>query len=72
MNNIYGRGENMNVSENGLNPSAKWIIGIGITFIMAIAGYILAMLPGFSLIGPLGSAIIVAIVYRQIFGFPYT
>lgn len=62
----------MNGSENGLNPPAKWIIGIGITFIMAIAGYILAMVPGFSLIGPLGSAIIVAIAYRQIFGFPYT
>lgn len=62
----------MNGSKNRLSPGAKWLIGIGITFIMAIAGYILAMIPGFSLIGPLGSAIIVAIVYRQIFGFPYT
>ena len=61
----------MNGSENGLSPWLKWVIGVGITMIMAIAGYILAMVPGFSLIGPLGSAIIVAIVYRQIFGFPY-
>ena len=62
----------MTDSDNGLNPRLKWLIGVGITFIMAIIGYIVALLPGFSLIGPLGSAIIVAIVYRQIFGYPYT
>lgn len=61
----------MTDSDNGLNPGLKWLFGIGITFIMAIIGYIVALLPGFSLIGPLGSAIIVAIVYRQIFGYPY-
>ncbi len=61
----------MNGSETGSGPGLRWLIGVGITFIMAIAGYLAAMLPGFSLIGPLGSAIIVAIVYRQIFGFPY-
>src|SRR5690625_3539553 len=38
---------------------------------MAVVGYIIALLPGFSLIGPLGSAIIAAIIYRQIFGYPY-
>lgn len=62
----------MTDSDNGLNPRLKWLFGVGITFIMAIIGYIVALLPGFSLIGPLGSAIIVAIVYRQIFGYPYT
>ena len=60
----------MTDSDSGLTPGLKWLTGVGITFIMAIIGYIVALFPGFSLIGPLGSAIIVAIVYRQIFGFP--
>lgn len=61
----------MTGSENELKPRSKWLIGVGITLIMAIIGYLIALLPGFSLIGPLGSAIIVAIAYRQIFGYPY-
>lgn len=61
----------MTDSDSALNPRSKWLIGVGITFIMAIIGYLIAFLPGFSLIGPLGSAIIAAIIYRQIFGYPY-
>ena len=61
----------MTDSDSELNPRSKWLIGVGITFIMAIIGYLIALLPGFSLIGPLGSAIIAAIIYRQIFGYPY-
>lgn len=61
----------MNGSGTGSKPGLKWLVGVSITFVMAILGYILAMVPGFSFIGPLGSAIILAIIYRQIFGFPY-
>lgn len=61
----------MTDSDSELNPRTKWLIGVGITFFMAVVGYIIALLPGFSLIGPLGSAIIAAIIYRQIFGYPY-
>src|SRR5690625_305150 len=51
----------------------KWqnfIIGIGFTFLIAGLGYILAMAPIFNRVGPLASAIILAIIYRQIFGYP--
>lgn len=61
----------MNGPGTASNLHSKWLIGVGITFVMAAAGYVLATVPGFSFIGPLGSAIILAIVYRQIFGFPY-
>ena len=53
-----------------LHPRLKWMIGIAITFVMAFFGYLLALIPGFSYVGQLGSAIILAIVYRQIFGYP--
>ncbi|MFC2947283.1 YeiH family protein [Virgibacillus sediminis] len=48
----------------------RMIMGIGFTFIIAIFGYLLAMVPGFDRVGPLACAIILAIIYRQIFGYP--
>ncbi|WP_449355472.1 YeiH family protein [Virgibacillus natechei] len=48
----------------------RLILGIGFTFIIAIIGYLLALIPGFDRVGPLASAIILAIIYRQIFGYP--
>jgi len=33
-------------------------------------GYLLSLVPGFSYVGQLGSAIVLAIIYRQIFGYP--
>lgn len=48
----------------------KWIGGIGFTFFIAFLGYLLAKTPGFSLVGQLASAIIIAILYRQFFGYP--
>lgn len=52
------------------NNWQHFIIGIGFTFLIAGLGYILAMAPIFNRVGPLASAIILAIVYRQIFGYP--
>lgn len=46
------------------------ILGILFTFFIAILGYLLAMVPGFNRVGPLASAIIIAIIYRQFFGYP--
>lgn len=46
------------------------IYGIGFTFIIAVLGFILAALPGFDHIGPLACAILLALGYRQFFGFP--
>ena len=49
---------------------ARWIGGIAFTFFIAFLGYLLAKLPGFNLVGQLASAIVIAIAYRQIFGYP--
>ncbi|WP_231514768.1 YeiH family protein [Oceanobacillus salinisoli] len=46
------------------------ILGIAYTFAFALTGYLLSMIPGFNQIGPLASAIILAIIYRQLFGYP--
>ncbi|GIO24060.1 YeiH family protein [Oceanobacillus sp. J11TS1] len=48
----------------------RWIAGIAFTFFIALLGYLLAMVPGFQPIGQLACAIIIAVVYRQIFGYP--
>lgn len=44
--------------------------GIGFTFLIALLGYGLALIPGLKLIGPMACAIILAVVYRQIWGYP--
>lgn len=49
---------------------APWISGISFTFFIALLGFLLAKVPGFHLIGQLASAIIIAILYRQFFGYP--
>ncbi|KRF67899.1 hypothetical protein ASG99_13485 [Bacillus sp. Soil768D1] len=46
------------------------IYGIGFTMIIAVLGFILAALPGLNHIGPLACAILLAVVYRQVFGYP--
>ncbi|MES9740028.1 putative sulfate exporter family transporter [Peribacillus frigoritolerans] len=46
------------------------ISGIGFTLIIAVLGFILAALPGLNHIGPLACAILLAVVYRQVFGYP--
>lgn len=49
---------------------AQWIVGVGFTFIIAWLGYFLAKTPGFQQIGQLASAIIMAVLYRQLFNYP--
>ncbi|MEC1717427.1 YeiH family protein [Schinkia azotoformans] len=44
--------------------------GIGFTFLIALLGYALALIPGFKLIGPMACAIILAVAFRQIWGYP--
>lgn len=57
--------------ENNVLPKrAAWIGGVGFTFFIALLGYLLAMLPGFNLVGQLACAIIIAVVYRHFFGYP--
>lgn len=59
-------------ASQGKNASSfgRWIAGIAFTFFIALLGYLLAMLPGFKPVGQLACAIIIAVIYRQIFGYP--
>lgn len=52
------------------NPQWMWVLGIAFTFFIALLGYLLALVPGFDNVGQLACAIIIAVVYRQIFGYP--
>ena len=49
---------------------AGFIAGIFFTFLIAVIGMILSNLPGLEYIGPLATAIIIAFLYRQFFGYP--
>lgn len=53
-----------------LSPYTAWITGVAFTFLIALLGYLLAMVPGFHYVGQLACAIIIAVFYRQIFGYP--
>ncbi|MGK9185326.1 putative sulfate exporter family transporter [Priestia filamentosa] len=55
---------------NTLSSFKTWIQGIGFTFIIALLGYELAKVPGLNRIGQLACAIIIAVIYRQIWGYP--
>ncbi len=52
------------------NAFAIWVAGIAFTFFIALLGFLLAMVPGFDHVGQLACAIIIAVIYRQIFGYP--
>ncbi|WP_231495777.1 YeiH family protein [Paucisalibacillus sp. EB02] len=47
-----------------------WIGGVLFTFLLAGVGYVVSLIPGLTYVGQLGCAIIIAIIYRQIFGYP--
>lgn len=47
-----------------------WLSGVAFTFILSVLGYSLAALPGFNRVGPMACAILLAVLYRQLFGYP--
>ncbi|MBU8919035.1 YeiH family protein [Bacillus sp. FJAT-29953] len=52
-------------------PSAYfWLGGIAFTIVIAAFGFALAKVPGFDRVGPLACAIVLAVMYRQFFGYP--
>ncbi|MGM7634914.1 YeiH family protein [Bacillus sp. Hm123] len=53
-----------------VSAPVAWIGGVIFTFFIALLGYLLALVPGFNYIGQLACAIIIAIVYRHVFGYP--
>lgn len=46
------------------------LLGIGFTALIALLGCALALLPGLQRIGPMACAILLAVIYRQMFGYP--
>ncbi|MBF0737073.1 putative sulfate exporter family transporter [Staphylococcus arlettae] len=48
----------------------SWLLGVVFTFAIAGIGYVLALLPGFDRVGQMACAIIIAVVFRQLFGYP--
>jgi uncharacterized integral membrane protein (TIGR00698 family) len=50
-----------------LRPMAA---GVGFTFLIAALGYGLFQMPGFDHMGPLACAILIAVAYRNIWGYP--
>ncbi|AXI01228.1 YeiH family protein [Sporosarcina sp. PTS2304] len=53
-----------------LPKGTAWIGGVAFTFLIALVGFFLAKVPGFDHIGQLACAIIIAVAYRQLFGYP--
>lgn len=53
------------------NISRKlWFGGVAFTLVIAAIGFALSNVPGFNRVGPLACAIVIAVIYRQIFGYP--
>lgn len=52
------------------NKIWNWIGGVAFTFLIALLGYLLALVPGIDRVGQLAGAIIIAVIFRQIFGYP--
>ncbi|KQO11068.1 hypothetical protein ASF12_10630 [Paenibacillus sp. Leaf72] len=50
--------------------AAAWLGGVALTAAFASAAYALAMLPGFSRIGPMAIALIAAVLFRQVVRYP--
>lgn len=57
---------------HGGKPSSLslWIGGVAFTFLIALLGYGFSRVPGFDHVGQLACAILIAVVYRQVRGYP--
>ncbi len=52
------------------NTKKPLFLGMAFTFVIAVAGYLLAFIPFFNVIGPLACSLLIAIVYRRWLGYP--
>src|SRR5690625_3903841 len=66
---ILTEDSNVNMKKQ-FSPRTAWLGGVAFTFLIALLGFLLALVPGFNQIGQLACAIIIAVFYRQIFGYP--
>ncbi|MGN7469147.1 YeiH family protein [Brevibacillus sp. SAFN-007a] len=51
-------------------PFSLWLGGVAFTFVIALLGYGLSTIPGLDRVGPLACAILIAVAYRQFWGYP--
>lgn len=58
------------VKQKKLSKSGRLLGGIGFTLVIALIGFGLSKIPGLDRVGQLACAIIIAVVYRQIWGYP--
>lgn len=59
--------------QTGKQPCSSvllWLAGILFTATIAAIGLLLAQIPGLDHMGPLACAIVLAVIYRQLFGYP--
>lgn len=65
--------ENEKTNNGGERKASRfwlWMGGILFTFVIALLGLGLSKLPGFDRVGALACAIIIAVLYRQVAGYP--
>ncbi|TDK59186.1 YeiH family putative sulfate export transporter [Bacillus salipaludis] len=65
--------EQADLQQKNLEPKPSgglWLGGIAFTIVVAALGYALSKVPGFDHVGPLACAIVIAVFYRQFFGYP--
>ncbi|WP_102272631.1 YeiH family protein [Cytobacillus massiliigabonensis] len=67
---VYSSGKEPLKPDKKTTSAGRWAGGIAFTFLIALSGYLLAKLPGFDHVGQLASAIVIAVLYRNIFGYP--
>ncbi|GAB2544231.1 YeiH family protein [Gracilibacillus alcaliphilus] len=58
------------INKQNFHSFEKWLSGVTFTFFIALIGYVLAKVPGFDHVGQLACAILIAVMYRQFFGYP--
>lgn len=63
-------GQSVAPASSPFQRRARWVGGVAFTLVVATLGLGLAQLPGFQLIGPLACAILIAVGYRQVAGYP--
>ena len=60
----------MTITQGDKQYFKNFVLGIVFTFIIAGLGFLLSLIPGLDHIGQLACAIILAVIYRQLFGYP--
>lgn len=70
MTNTLSKHQTLDKQQRKSSSAGRWLGGVGFTFIIALAGFGLSKVPGLDHVGQLACAIIIAVVYRQIWGYP--